>query len=301
MASPRDVPTYDHKPEMSAREAAAAFVGAWREERPRFGIINFANADMVGHTGVIAAAVRRSRRSTSASARWSTAVHEAGGACVVTADHGNADHMLEPDGSPNTAHSLNPVPLIVTSRRTPPARGRRHPRGRRADRARAARDRAAAGDDRAVADRGSLDFRRRLCGRRMTPKTTIANRAARRTWTMAFKGQRGTGASGFSRRLLAGLFISAGINHFVNPRAYERIVPPRLQGDAASGRPDQRRGGDRGRRRRAASERRAALGAVSDRPARGGVPGEPVHGANARALSTRSPAGRCMRGCRCSR
>jgi 2,3-bisphosphoglycerate-independent phosphoglycerate mutase len=43
------------------------------------------------------------------------AVHEAGGVCVVTADHGNADHMLEPDGSPNTAHSLNPVPLIVTS------------------------------------------------------------------------------------------------------------------------------------------------------------------------------------------
>ncbi len=44
-----------------------------------------------------------------------TAVHESGGACVITADHGNADHMLEPDGSPNTAHSMNPVPLIVTS------------------------------------------------------------------------------------------------------------------------------------------------------------------------------------------
>jgi len=42
-------------------------------------------------------------------------VHEAGGACVITADHGNADHMLEPDGSPNTAHSMNPVPLIVTA------------------------------------------------------------------------------------------------------------------------------------------------------------------------------------------
>src|SRR5204862_5559158 len=58
--SPRDVPTYDHRPEMSAREAAAAFVGAWREDGTggyRFGIINFANADMVGHTGVIPAAV----------------------------------------------------------------------------------------------------------------------------------------------------------------------------------------------------------------------------------------------------
>ena len=56
--SPRDVPTYDHKPEMSAREAADAFVSAWSEDEPRFGIINFANADMVGHTGVIEAAVK---------------------------------------------------------------------------------------------------------------------------------------------------------------------------------------------------------------------------------------------------
>src|SRR5581483_9216689 len=51
--SPRDVPTYDKKPEMSARAAADAFVRAWREDSPQFGIINFANADMVGHTGVI--------------------------------------------------------------------------------------------------------------------------------------------------------------------------------------------------------------------------------------------------------
>ncbi len=56
--SPRDVPTYDFKPQMSAREAARAFVGAWLADGPRFGIINFANADMVGHTGVIPAAVK---------------------------------------------------------------------------------------------------------------------------------------------------------------------------------------------------------------------------------------------------
>jgi 2,3-bisphosphoglycerate-independent phosphoglycerate mutase len=112
--SPRDVPTYDHKPEMSAREAAAAFVGAWREDQPRFGIINFANADMVGHTGVIEAAVRAVETVDGCLGDIVRAVEEAGGACVVTADHGNADNMLEPDGSPNTAHSLNPVPLIVT-------------------------------------------------------------------------------------------------------------------------------------------------------------------------------------------
>jgi 2,3-bisphosphoglycerate-independent phosphoglycerate mutase len=113
--SPRDVPTYDHKPQMSAREAAAAFVGAWREDGPRFGIINFANADMVGHTGVIPAAVAAIETVDECLGEVVAAVHERGGVCVITADHGNADHMLEPDGSPNTQHSLNPVPLIVTS------------------------------------------------------------------------------------------------------------------------------------------------------------------------------------------
>jgi 2,3-bisphosphoglycerate-independent phosphoglycerate mutase len=116
VASPRDVPTYDHKPQMSAREAAAAFVGAWREDEhvPRFGIINFANADMVGHTGVISAAVTAIETVDECLREVVAAVHERDGVCVVTADHGNADHMLEPDGSPNTAHSMNPVPLIVT-------------------------------------------------------------------------------------------------------------------------------------------------------------------------------------------
>jgi 2,3-bisphosphoglycerate-independent phosphoglycerate mutase len=112
--SPRDVPTYDHKPEMSAREAAAAFVSAWSEDSPTFGIINFANADMVGHTGVIPAAVKAIETVDGCLAEIVTAVHESGGACVITADHGNSDHMLEDDGSPNTAHSLNPVPFIVT-------------------------------------------------------------------------------------------------------------------------------------------------------------------------------------------
>ena len=112
--SPRDVPTYDHKPEMSAPEAAAAFVEAWRSDRPAFGIINFANADMVGHTGVIPAAVRAVETVDGCLEEVVEAVHASGGACIITADHGNADNMLEPDGSPNTAHSLNPVPLIVT-------------------------------------------------------------------------------------------------------------------------------------------------------------------------------------------
>jgi 2,3-bisphosphoglycerate-independent phosphoglycerate mutase len=112
--SPRDVPTYDKKPEMSAREAARAFVEAWQDSDFRFGIINFANADMVGHTGSIPAAITGIETVDTALGQVVRAVQDSGGALIVTADHGNADHMLEPDGSPNTAHSLNPVPLIVT-------------------------------------------------------------------------------------------------------------------------------------------------------------------------------------------
>jgi 2,3-bisphosphoglycerate-independent phosphoglycerate mutase len=113
--SPRDVATYDHKPQMSAREAADAFARAFATDLPEFAIINFANADMVGHTGVIEAAVLAIETVDECLMQVVAAVHDAGGACLITADHGNADHMLEPDGSPNTAHSLNPVPLILTA------------------------------------------------------------------------------------------------------------------------------------------------------------------------------------------
>ena len=74
---------------------------------------------MVGHTGVIPAAVKAVETVDEGLGRVVEAVHAKGGACVVTADHGNADHMLEPDGSPNTAHSLNPVPVVVTAETGP--------------------------------------------------------------------------------------------------------------------------------------------------------------------------------------
>jgi 2,3-bisphosphoglycerate-independent phosphoglycerate mutase len=111
--SPRDVPTYDHKPEMSARAAADAFTSRWRDGDFGFGIINFANPDMVGHTGSIPAAVTACETVDACLGDVIAAVREKGGAVIVTADHGNADNMLEPDGSPNTAHSLNPVPLVI--------------------------------------------------------------------------------------------------------------------------------------------------------------------------------------------
>jgi 2,3-bisphosphoglycerate-independent phosphoglycerate mutase len=113
--SPRDVPTYDHKPEMSAREATDAFVRRWETGDFAFAIINFANPDMVGHTGVIEAAVKAVETVDECLGRVVDAVHAQDGACIVTADHGNCDHMLEDDGSPNTAHSLNPVPFVVTA------------------------------------------------------------------------------------------------------------------------------------------------------------------------------------------
>ena len=117
--SPRDVPTYDFKPEMSARAAADAFVERWPEVDYEFGVVNFANADMVGHTGVIPAAIQAVETVDECLGRVVDAVHATGGACIITADHGNSDDMLEPDGSPNTAHSLNPVPIIVTARAGP--------------------------------------------------------------------------------------------------------------------------------------------------------------------------------------
>jgi 2,3-bisphosphoglycerate-independent phosphoglycerate mutase len=113
--SPRDVPTYDYKPEMSAAAAAAGFCAAWVEDSPRFAIINFANPDMVGHTGVIPATVRAVETVDECLGAVVSAVHQSGGVCIVTADHGNAEEMLSADGSPHTAHSLNPVPLIVTT------------------------------------------------------------------------------------------------------------------------------------------------------------------------------------------
>jgi 2,3-bisphosphoglycerate-independent phosphoglycerate mutase len=112
--SVRDVPTYDKAPEMSARDVTDLFLRGWREHRPRFAVINFANPDMVGHTGVIPAAVRAIETVDACLREVVDAVLAVGGACLITADHGNAEHMLQSDGSANTAHTSNPVPMIVT-------------------------------------------------------------------------------------------------------------------------------------------------------------------------------------------
>jgi 2,3-bisphosphoglycerate-independent phosphoglycerate mutase len=114
--SPRDVPSYDHKPEMSAPALADEVVGTLDTDGYGFVVVNFANPDMVGHTGVIPAVVTAVETVDTCLGRVLEAVERAGGVALVTADHGNAEQMLEPDGtSPHTAHTSNPVPLVVTS------------------------------------------------------------------------------------------------------------------------------------------------------------------------------------------
>ncbi len=113
--SPRDVPSYDRKPEMSAARVAAEVSAALEGGDYRFCVVNFANADMVGHTGSIPAVVRAVETVDTCLGQIVEATHGAGGVCLITADHGNAEKMLEEDGtSPHTAHTTNPVPLVLT-------------------------------------------------------------------------------------------------------------------------------------------------------------------------------------------
>jgi 2,3-bisphosphoglycerate-independent phosphoglycerate mutase len=111
--SRRDVPTYDHAPEMAAPGVARRFAERFGDGYA-FAVVNLANPDMVGHTGVLSAVIAAVEASDAALGVILGAVERAGGVAFVTADHGNAEQMLEPDGSPHTAHTTSPVPLVVT-------------------------------------------------------------------------------------------------------------------------------------------------------------------------------------------
>jgi 2,3-bisphosphoglycerate-independent phosphoglycerate mutase len=114
--SPRDVPSYDHKPEMSAAEVADEVVHAIKDDGYGFVVVNFANPDMVGHTGVIPAVVQAVETTDECLGRIVDAVDRAGGVTLVIADHGNAENLLQADGiSPQTAHTTNPVPVLLTA------------------------------------------------------------------------------------------------------------------------------------------------------------------------------------------
>lgn len=110
--SPRDVATYDLRPEMSAAEVADRFIRRWLGPDVDFGIINFANPDMVGHSGVIGATIEAVETADQQLGRVLDAVRSRGGSAIVTADHGNAETLLTDLGTPHTAHTTNLVPCI---------------------------------------------------------------------------------------------------------------------------------------------------------------------------------------------
>ena len=115
--SPRDVATYDKKPEMSARELTDKLIDHITSRQYGFILANYANPDMVGHTGVIDAAVKAVEVIDECLGRVLTAAREEGMTALITADHGNVELMLDPStGQPHTAHTTNPVPFIVVQK-----------------------------------------------------------------------------------------------------------------------------------------------------------------------------------------
>jgi 2,3-bisphosphoglycerate-independent phosphoglycerate mutase len=116
MAPSPKVATYDLQPEMSAQELTEAIIPEIRKGFASFICLNFANADMVGHTGVWEAVIKAVETVDQCVEQVVTAALESGYTVFLTADHGNADFMINGDGSPNTAHSLNLVPFFIIDR-----------------------------------------------------------------------------------------------------------------------------------------------------------------------------------------
>ena len=111
--SPRSVSTYDQKPEMSAYAVADELLARLDSDRYDFVAVNFANMDMVGHTGILDAAIRACEVVDDCVARVVARIRDKGGAAIIIADHGNAEQMVDKDGHPHTAHTLNQVPCIL--------------------------------------------------------------------------------------------------------------------------------------------------------------------------------------------
>ncbi|MCB0635640.1 MAG: 2,3-bisphosphoglycerate-independent phosphoglycerate mutase [Lewinella sp.] len=115
--SPKEVPTYDLKPEMSAPGVTDAIIEDIKENEPDFICLNFANTDMVGHTGVFAAAMKAAETVDGCLGRLLDTARAHEYEAIIIADHGNSDTIINEDGSPNTAHTKNPVPCIFVHQR----------------------------------------------------------------------------------------------------------------------------------------------------------------------------------------
>ncbi len=115
------VATYDLQPEMSAPQVTQAAIDFIREQQPDLVVLNYANTDMVGHTGVFEAAIKAAETVDAGLGQLASLARQLDYELIVTADHGNADYMINDDGTPNTAHTMNPVPIIYVST---------HPRGK---------------------------------------------------------------------------------------------------------------------------------------------------------------------------
>ncbi len=119
--SPRDVATYDLKPEMSAPEVTDKLLAAWNSGKYDLVVCNLANPDMVGHTGKLPAAIKACETVDACVARIEKAVMDRHGILAITADHGNVEKMIAEDGSPHTAHTLNKTPFIILDDGSPVA------------------------------------------------------------------------------------------------------------------------------------------------------------------------------------
>ncbi|WP_418765711.1 2,3-bisphosphoglycerate-independent phosphoglycerate mutase [Mailhella sp.] len=119
--SPRDVATYDLKPQMSAEEVTDKLIAAWNSGKYDFVVCNLANPDMVGHTGVLEAAVKACETVDACVTRIEKAVLDRDGILCITADHGNVEKMIDEEGRPQTAHTLNQTPLLIVEK------GKSHP------------------------------------------------------------------------------------------------------------------------------------------------------------------------------
>ena len=115
--SPREVPTYDHKPEMSAQEVTKEVLDRIRSDRYDLVVLNFANMDMVGHTGDLTAAVKAVETVDECVEKIAALMRERGETLLIAADHGNAEQMVDASGEPHTAHTTNAVPLILVDDR----------------------------------------------------------------------------------------------------------------------------------------------------------------------------------------